>query len=128
MPALPPYIIEPIFEQFRALLPERKTDHPLGCHKPRIPDGVVFGKLVEVLVFGCAYERIADACCSESTLRRRRDEWIELGVMERLREISLDAYDRLIGLDGLPPLERTLSPYATLASSILSSSKSAGLL
>lgn len=99
MPALPPYIIEPIFEQFRALLPERKTDHPLGCHKPRIPDGVVFGKLVEVLVFGCAYERIADACCSESTLRRRRDEWIELGVMERLREISLDAYDRLIGLE-----------------------------
>ncbi len=29
---------------------------------------------------------------------------------------------------GLPPLERTRSPYATLASPILSSSKSAGLL
>ncbi len=29
---------------------------------------------------------------------------------------------------GIPPLERTRSPYATLASSILSSSKSAGLL
>jgi hypothetical protein len=98
MPALPPYLIEPIFEQFRALLPERKMDHPLGCHKPRIPDGVVFEKLVQILVFGCAYERIADRSCSESTLRRRRDEWIELGVMERLREISLDAYDRLIGL------------------------------
>jgi hypothetical protein len=48
--------------------------------------------LVEVLVFGCAYERIADASCSESTLRRRRNEWIELGVMEQLREISLEAY------------------------------------
>jgi hypothetical protein len=54
---------------------------------------------VQVLVFGCAYERIADASCSESTLRRRRDEWIELGVVERLREICLDAYDHLIGLE-----------------------------
>ena len=100
MPAIQPYLIEPIWEQFEALLPERTTtNHPLGCHKPRIPDRVVFGKLVEVLVFGCAYDRIADGSCSESTLRRRRDEWIGLGLMERLREISLDAYDRLIGLE-----------------------------
>jgi len=99
VPTLQPYIIEPIFEQFSALLPERKTNHPLGCHKPRIPDRVVFGKLVEVLVFGCAYWRIADESCSESTLRRRRDEWIEAGLMEKLREIALDAYDRLIGLE-----------------------------
>ncbi len=99
MPAIPPYIIEPIWEQFCALLPERKIDHPLGCHRPRIPDRVVFEKLVEVLVFGCAYWRIADGSCSESTLRRRRDEWIELGLMERLRDISLDAYDRLVGLE-----------------------------
>ena len=53
---------------------------------------------MQVLVFGCAYERIADGSCSENMLRRRRDEWIELGVMERLREICLETYDRLIGL------------------------------
>ena len=99
MPALEPYLIEPIWQQFKALLPERKIDHPLGCHRRRISERVVFEKLVEVLVFGCAYHRIADDSCSESTLRRRRDEWIELGLMERLREISLDAYDRLIALE-----------------------------
>src|SRR5688572_6051952 len=99
VPALAPYIIEPIFEQFCALLPEHETDHPLGCHRSRIPERVVFEKLVQILVFGCAYERIADASCSESTLRRRREEWIELGVMERLRQICLEAYDRLIGLE-----------------------------
>ena len=99
VPALPPYIIEPIWQQFEALLPERRTDHPLGCHRSRISERVVFEKLVQVLVFGCAYERIADASCSESTLRRRRDEWIELGLMERLRQICLEAYDRLIGLE-----------------------------
>ena len=98
MPAIPPYLIEPIWQQFAALLPEREVNHPLGCHRPRIPDRVVFEKLVEVLVFGCAYHRIADESCSATTLRDRRDEWIELGVIEALREAALEAYDRFIGL------------------------------
>jgi hypothetical protein len=55
-------------------------------------------KKVQILVFGCAYHRIAYSSCSKSTQRRRRDEWIELRVMERLREICLEAHDRLIGL------------------------------
>jgi hypothetical protein len=100
VPALPPYIIEPIFEQFAYLLPETETKHhhPLGCHRRRISDRVVFEKLVQVLVFGCAYERIADGSCSATTLRRRRDEWIEAGVMDELEAIVLEAYDRIIGL------------------------------
>jgi transposase len=89
VPALPPYLIEPIWQQFEALLPERHTDHPLGCHHSPIPDRIVFEKLVAVLVFGCAYDRIADGTCSESTLRRRRNEWIELGLMERLVGLEL---------------------------------------
>ena len=99
MPAISPYIIDPIWEQFVALLPEREVNHPLGCHRTRIPEKMIFDKLVQVLVFGCAYERIADDSCSATTLRRRRDEWIVSGVMEQLREIVLDAYDWMIGLD-----------------------------
>jgi len=100
VPALPPYIIEPIWEQFESLLPEHEIDHPPGCHRRRIPDRVVFEKLVQILVFGCAYEKIADGSCSESTLRRRRDEWIELGLVEALRRAALEAsYDRAIGLE-----------------------------
>lgn len=100
MPAIQLSIIAPIFEQFAELLPDRtETTHPLGCHNPRIPDRVIFDKLVQVLVFGCAYERIADEECSATTLRRRRDEWIASGAMERLREIVLDAYDWMIGLE-----------------------------
>jgi IS5 family transposase len=99
VPALQPYLIEPIWEQFRALLPKRReTNHPLGCHRLRISDRVAFDKLVQVLVFGCAYERIADRSCSATTLRRRRDEWIEAGVMTTLRKLALEAYDKLIGL------------------------------
>ena len=99
MPALPPDIIEPIWEQFRALLPGRDVDHPLGCHRTRIPDKVVFEKLVQVLVFGCAYWRISDEECSATTLRRRRDEWIELGAMDTLERIVREAYDRIVGLE-----------------------------
>jgi hypothetical protein len=47
VPALLPYLIEPIFEQFSALIPKRQTSHPLGCRRPRIPDHVVFEKLVQ---------------------------------------------------------------------------------
>lgn len=99
MPALPSSLIEPIWDQFAALLPPHPETHPLGCHRPRVADRVVFDKLVQVLVFGCAYARIADASCSATTLRWRRDEWLAAGVMAQLATVVLDAYDRMIGLD-----------------------------
>ncbi|RPK63586.1 hypothetical protein EES43_11260 [Streptomyces sp. ADI96-02] len=99
MPAVPSCILDPIRDQFLALLPVREDRHPLGCHNPRISDAVVFDRLVRVLVFGCGYERAADEHCSATTLRRRRDEWISEGVMESLRLLALAAYDRMIGLE-----------------------------
>jgi transposase len=73
VPAIPSSIIEPIWDQVVALLPAHEAPHPLGCHRPRIPDRLVFDKLVQILVFGCAYQRIADGTCSATTLCRRRD-------------------------------------------------------
>jgi transposase len=99
VPAVPSCILDPLREQFLALLPVRQVVHPLGCHRPRIADAVVFDKLVEALVFGAGYERIADAGCSATTMRRRRDEWIRLGGWDRLRLRCLDAYEKMIGLD-----------------------------
>ncbi len=104
MPALSPYIIEPIWEQFAALLPERKADHPLGCHRPRVPDGVVFEKLVvQVLVFGCALledSRWLVLLGYHAACRSRREEWwIEAGAMDALEEMVREAYERTIGLE-----------------------------
>jgi len=99
VPAVPSCLLDPMREEFLALLPPRVEDHPLGCHRARIDDCVVFDKLVEALVFGAGYERIADADCSATTMRRRRDEWIRLGIFDRLRLACLDAYDKMIGLD-----------------------------
>jgi transposase len=99
VPALPSCLLDPLREQFLALLPDRHVAHPLGCHRPRIDNAVVFDKLIEALVFGAGYERIADTSCSASTLRRRRDEWTRLGIFDRLRLAALDAYEQMIGLD-----------------------------
>ncbi|MFJ9588747.1 IS5 family transposase [Streptomyces acidicola] len=101
MPALPSGLAEPLWDQFAALLPERPVyhpDHPLGCHRPRISDRVVFDKMLQLLRFGCSYEAIADTTCSATTIRGRRDEWIRIGVFSRLRQIALKSYDRIVGL------------------------------
>lgn len=101
MPAIPAWLIEPLWVQFTALLPERPTyapTHPLGCHRRRVDDRIVFDKLIQVLRFGCSYEAIADATCSAATIRGRRDEWIRLGVFAQLKQIAMHAYDRLVGL------------------------------
>ncbi len=99
VPAVPSCILDPLREQFLALLPPHVDEHPLGCHRPRIDDAVVFDKLIEAPVFGAGYERIADAACPTTTMRRRRDEWIRLGIFDALRLAALDAYDKMIGLD-----------------------------
>lgn len=99
MPALPSSVVEPLWEQFGVLLPERVGTHPLGCHGSRILDRVVFEMLVRMLVYGVAYAKIADQTCSATTLRARRDGWITAGVFDQLEQLCLHAYDQMIGLD-----------------------------
>lgn len=101
MPALPSWLTNPLWDQFAALIPPRPVvdpAHPLGCHRRRISDRIVFDKLIQVLRFGCSYEAIADSTCSASTIRNRRDEWINAGLFAQLKQIALDAYDRIVGL------------------------------
>lgn len=99
MPAVPLFIMDPLWSQFAALIPPVVDDHPLGCHRPRISDRVVFDKLVQVLVLGASYEKISDTTCSATTIRRRRDEWIAADIFTALEQICLDNYDRIVGLE-----------------------------
>ncbi len=102
MPALPACLLEPLWEQFAALLPVREefvVGHPLGCHRRRIPDRTVFEHIVLALVHGFGYERISTPGCSDRTIRRRLKEWSRQGISKALHALALDAYDRMIGLD-----------------------------
>ena len=101
MPAIPSWLLEPLWDQFAALLPDRPVyapSHPLGCHRPRIPDRLIFEKLIQVLRFGCSYASIADCTCSATTIRDRRDQWIRAGIFTQLKAIARESYDRMIGL------------------------------
>ncbi|WP_328382990.1 IS5 family transposase [Streptomyces sp. NBC_00400] len=98
MPAVPSCLLEPLWDQFAALLPVRSgyaERHPLGCHRRRIPDRTVFEYIVLALVHGSGYERIAGPGCSD---RRRVRQWAELGISEKVHALALEAYDRMIGL------------------------------
>lgn len=102
MPAMPVSLLEPVWEQFAALLPDRlmfSPTHPLGCHRRRIPDRLVFEHVVAALVHGSGYERIARPGCSDRTIRRRLAEWAAAGLAETLHRLILEQYDRMIGLD-----------------------------
>jgi transposase len=102
VPVLPVCLFEPLWDQFSALLPERprfSPTHPLGCHRDRIADRVVFEHVIAALVHGSGYERVASAACSEGTIRRRLKEWAAAGVSEQVHTLALEAYDRMIGLE-----------------------------
>jgi transposase len=95
-------LLEPVWVQFDALwpeLPQVDPTHPLGCHRRRIPDRVVFEHVVAALVHGSGYERVAASDCSDRTIRRRLRVWAEAGLGDQLHELALDAYDRMIGLE-----------------------------
>lgn len=102
MPAVPVSLFDPVWEQFAVLLPDRPVvvpTHPLGRHRRRGPDRVVFGHVVAALVHGSGYERIASPGCSDRTIRRRVRAWSDAGLAETLHTLALGQYDRMIGLD-----------------------------
>ena len=102
MRALDPEVLDAMWAAAGPLLPAGGGDHPLGCHRPRIPDRLCFEGIVIRLVTGCSQvtvERLLGNKVSDTTLRARRDEWIEAGVFDALVAEALGAYDRIVGLD-----------------------------
>jgi transposase len=101
VPVVPSCLLEPIWNQFSVLLPQQPIfhpNHPLGCHRRRIPDRVVFDHIVAALVHGSGYERLTSPGCSDRTIRRRLKQWAAAGLAEQLHALTLQAYDQIIGL------------------------------
>jgi hypothetical protein len=103
VPAVPSCLLEPIWVEFCALLGGERPDfdpaHPLGCHRRRVSDRVVFEHVVAALVHGSGYERIASPGCSDRTIRRRLKAWAALGIGEQMHALALRAYDQMIALE-----------------------------
>lgn len=91
-----------VWEAVQPLLPPPDRSHPLGCHRPRISDRLCLRGLFIRLVTGSSWvdiEAILDHQVSDTTLRARRDEWIDAGVFDKLKDEALAAFDRIIELD-----------------------------
>ena len=102
MRALERDVFDAVWAAVEPLLPTAPRTHPLGCHRPRISDRVCFRGILIRLVTGCSWvdvEAILDHQVSDTTLRSRRDEWLDAGVFDQLAVEALAAYDRIIGLD-----------------------------
>lgn len=102
VPAVPSSLIEPLWSEFSALLPEKPEfapTHPLGCHRRQVPDRTVFEHIVAALVHGSGYERVATKGCSDWTIRDRVKQWSRLGLAKELHRIALHAYEKMIGLE-----------------------------
>lgn len=100
--ALDPEVTDAIWAAIEPLLPPPDDSHPLGCHNPRVPDKVCFRGILIRLVTGSSWEdieAIMDFVVSDTTLRTRRNEWIDAGVFDGLAAEALAAYDRILGLD-----------------------------
>ncbi len=101
MLALEPRVVQAIWASVEPKLPAPAPDtHPLGCHRPRIPDRDCFFAILFRLVTGCSWDvagRLGKG--SETTLRRRRDSWLKAGVFGQVVEEAIAAYDRIVGLD-----------------------------
>jgi transposase len=102
MRALEPEVVDAVWAAVEPLLPPPDRSHPLGCHRPRVADRLCFRGILIRLVTGASWvdiEAILDFEVSDTTLRARRDEWIDAGVFEALKTEALAAFDRIIGLD-----------------------------
>ena len=102
MRALDPEIVDVLWRSVEPLLPPHRDGHPLGCHRPRVPDRLCFWGILIRLVTGSSWtdiEAILEHQVSDTTLRARRDEWIAAGVFDTLKAEALAAFDRIVGLD-----------------------------
>jgi transposase len=100
--ALNPEVTRVIWETIEPLLPPPDTSHPLGCHRRRVPDEVCFRGILIRLVTGSSWEdieAIMEFVVSDTTLRARRNDWIDAGVFDALMAEALAAYDRILELD-----------------------------
>jgi transposase len=94
-------VVDAAWAAVSARIPEHQPRaHPLGCHRRRVPDRACFEGILIRLVTGCSWDvagRLSRT--SESTLRRRRDEWLAAGVFVGLVEEAIAGYDRIVGLE-----------------------------
>ena len=88
-----------LWELFVPLLPAAPS-HPLGCHRPRVPDRDAMDAILLVLRTGMPWNALnGSGICSSSAAHRRFQEWEGAGVFHEIWRQGLLDYDRVVGID-----------------------------
>lgn len=88
-----------LWERIRPLLPA-PPPHPLGCHRPRVPDRSAMDAILLVLRTGMQWNALsATGICSSSSAHRRFQEWERAGVFAEIWRQGLLDYDQVVGID-----------------------------
>lgn len=105
MRTLKPELLDLVYRLVADRLPVPPRHRYGGCRK-RIPNQICFTGLFIRFVTGCAWETserllamIGGITVSDTTLRSRRDEWVQAGVFHQLMEDCLAMYDTHVGVD-----------------------------
>jgi transposase len=105
MRALETEVLDLLYRMVEHRIPEAPRHRYGGCRK-RISNRVCFMGLFIRFVTGCAWETaerllgmIGDIHVSDTTLRSRRDEWVQAGVFDQLMEDCLALYHTHLGVD-----------------------------
>jgi putative transposase len=89
-----------LWERIEPLIPEPVDNHPLGCHRPRVPDRDAMDAILLVLRTGMQWNALdLTGPTSSSSAHRRFQEWVEAGVFHEIWRQGLLEYDELVGID-----------------------------
>lgn len=93
-------IPDKLWEQIEPLLPIPLDNHPLGCHRKRVPNRDAMNGILFVLRTGCQWNSLnGTGICTSSSAHRRFQEWAEAKVFLKFWEKGLLKYDLLKGID-----------------------------
>ena len=93
-------ISDELWEKMAPLIPEHRTQHPLGTHRKRVDNRAAMNAFLFVLRTGCQWNALnATGICSSSSAHRRFQEWRDAGVFERFWQNGLLACEQLDAID-----------------------------
>jgi transposase len=82
-----------LWERIEPLLPDPPA-HPLGCHRPRVPNRSAMDAILLVVRTGMRWNALgATGICSSSSAHRRFHEWERAGVFSEMQRLRLLQYN-----------------------------------
>ncbi len=87
------HIPDDLWEEFKQVLPREKAAGTVG--RPAVPYRKVLDGILYVLRTGCQWKKVPREFGSGSTCHSRFQEWVKLGVFQKVWQRLLDRYDEM---------------------------------